>query len=100
MQEDHYLTELVRYIHKNPLKAKLVECLSQFKWSSHQSYVKNEAQIMGLDVDFVLRIFSGKRKIAIERYKRFMTEKESAEVEKFYGAKKQSPILGDADFRE
>ncbi len=47
-----------------------------------------------------LDTFSGKRKIAIERYKRFMTEKESAEVEKFYGAKKQSPTLGDADFRE
>lgn len=100
VQEDSYLIEVVRYIHKNPLKAKLVERLSQFKWSSHKSYTEPKGSLLGLDTGFVLGYFSRKKKVAIEQYKRFMTKKESGEIKDFYGSKKQGSILGDINFVE
>jgi len=94
------LIEVVRYIHKNPLKAKMVDRLRQFKWSSHNSYIGKTDSLSGLDSDNVLQYFSRKRKTAIELYKRFMGEKEDEAMEKFYSSKKQGSILGDADFVE
>ena len=100
VQEDSYLIEVVRYIHMNPVKAKIVERLSQFKWSSHQTYIGKKSPEKGLDIDTVLRYFSSKRKLAVEQYKRFMNGKESDEIKGFYGSKKQAGILGDAHFIE
>jgi len=36
---DHYLLEVMRYIHRNPLKAGLVKNLNEFSWSSHKAYL-------------------------------------------------------------
>ena len=98
VQEDSYLLEVVRYIHKNPVKAKMVARLSQYKWSSHQSYLGKKGLMPGMDTNFVLKSFSGKRKASIELYRRFMVEKQEGVIEKFYAAKKQGSILGDPDF--
>jgi REP element-mobilizing transposase RayT len=63
--EDPYFTELVRYIHLNPLRAKLVKSLSQldrYRWSGHgvlMGQIANDWQ----DRDYVLKWF-GKRETA------------------------------------
>ena len=36
---DSYLLQLVRYIHRNPLRAGIVEELSSYEWSSHRGYL-------------------------------------------------------------
>jgi putative transposase len=36
---DSYVLQLVRYIHRNPLKAGLVKRLDQYVWSSHKGYL-------------------------------------------------------------
>ncbi len=100
VQEDSYLIEVVRYIHNNPIKAKMVDRLSQFKWSSHKAYIGGKESISGLDVNFGLKYFSPRRRKAIELYKRFMVEQGGEAVEKFYNSKKQGSILGDSDFVE
>lgn len=100
VQEDSYLIEVVRYIHKNPVKAKLVERLSQFKWSSHKSYTGEKSPMPGLDASFVLQYFSRNRGKAVELYRRFMSEMPGEEIEEFYASKKQGSILGDGDFLE
>src|SRR5882724_1457672 len=35
VERDSYLLELVRYIHLNPIRAKLEEKIGQYPWSSH-----------------------------------------------------------------
>ena len=37
VEQDSYLLELVRYIHRNPVRAGMVEKLSEYLWSSHHS---------------------------------------------------------------
>ena len=42
VQNQDYLVHLCRYIHLNPLKAKLVQNLADYPWSSHQTYLGKE----------------------------------------------------------
>ena len=39
VEADEYLLELLRYIHKNPLRAGLSKDLNDYEWSSHNGYL-------------------------------------------------------------
>jgi putative transposase len=75
-QEDSYLLELVRYIHLNPLRAKLVAGLSEldsFPYCGH-SAVLNRHPRGWQDVDKILNRFGRKVFRAREAYRDFMAE--------------------------
>ena len=62
-QEDCYFQELVRYIHLNPLRAKIVPTINQldkYPWSGHSAIIGNR-EYSWQDRDEVLLYF-GKRK--------------------------------------
>lgn len=69
--EDAYLKELVRYIHLNPLRAKLVNSLGQldrYRWSGHgvlMGIIKNDWQ----NSDYVLKYFGKKESTARKAYR-------------------------------
>jgi len=73
-QEDPYLLELVRYIHLNPLRAKLIKdyrALDKCAFCGHSvilGYQKNNWQ----DIDYVLRLFDKKLGTARRRYREFV----------------------------
>jgi len=73
-QEDKYFLELVRYIHLNPLRAKLVQNMQSL---DHYSY-GGHSVLMGRrnndwqDTDSVLRLFGEKRPAARRHYRVFM----------------------------
>jgi REP element-mobilizing transposase RayT len=75
-QEDPYFQELVRYIHLNPLRAKLVNgigALDKYPYSGHRALmgmVKNEWQ----DTEYVLGWFGKGIKQGRSRYHDFMKE--------------------------
>ena len=63
-QEDPYLLELVRYIHLNPLRAGIVpdlKHLDKHSYTGHATLLGNQ-QTSWQDVDYILRLFSPKRK--------------------------------------
>ena len=66
-QTDAYLAELVRYIHLNPIRAKMVERTEDYPYSSHRAYLGLE--LAGpIDVDPVLRLFGPRKNAARERF--------------------------------
>lgn len=73
-EEDVYFTELVRYIHLNPLRANLVKSLAQldrYPWAGHSAILgirENDWQ----DSDFVLRWFGRKQGEARKAYRRYV----------------------------
>jgi REP element-mobilizing transposase RayT len=75
-EEDAYFTELVRYIHLNPLRAKLVknyDKLDRYRWCGHSvtiGKVKNDWQ----DRDYVLKWF-GKKEGEAKKYYRDYVKK-------------------------
>src|SRR5260370_30092700 len=70
-QSDRYLSELVRYIHLNPVRARIVNKPEDYEYSSHRAYVGLEPTGM-VDVDPVLRHFGVKKTVARERYGQFV----------------------------
>ena len=74
--EDVYLQELVRYIHLNPLRARLVkdmEELDGYRWCGH-SVVMGRKNILAQDRDFVLSYFGRKEGAAKKAYREYVWE--------------------------
>jgi hypothetical protein len=96
-QSDRYLSELVRYIHLNPLRAGMVNQPEDYEYSSHGAYLGIEPAGM-VDVDPVLRHFGAKKSIARERYGQFVTAGiGQGHCEEFYAAD-NGRILGTEEF--
>ena len=70
-QADQYLAELVRYIHLNPVRAKMVPKPQDFPYSSHRAYVGLDEDWL-VDVEPVLRHFGARKKLARERFELFV----------------------------
>lgn len=56
LDNDTYLLECVKYIHLNPVKAKLVENPQDWKYSSYKLYLSNNQNTI-IDPTFVMRFF-------------------------------------------
>ncbi len=74
-QEDAYLLELVRYIHLNPLRAKLVDSLShlnKYPFSGHGVIMGCNEQ-RWLKSEEVLKYFAKRKGIAKRKYREFVS---------------------------
>ena len=95
---DSYLLELVRYIHKNPLRAGLVDNLDDYEWSSHQGYLSNAKKWEWLHNKFILDMLSNVEKLQIAAYRRYVSLEESEKLTKYYSKKNTPSIIGGEDF--
>lgn len=68
VEDDKYFLAVLRYIHQNPLKAKIVDELADYPWSSYREYLSKGKLI---ETDFALGLFSNDRVKAIEEFKEF-----------------------------
>ncbi len=76
-QEDTYLLELVRYIHLNPVCAKIVKSLKdsdKYRYSGH-SALMGKIQRKFQDTKYVLRRFGGKVPAARKAYRAYVDKK-------------------------
>ena len=124
-QEETYLLELVRYIHLNPLRAKLVndmQSLDTYPFSGH-SVVVGRRHNDWQETDYILKRFGKRQGQARKRYRAFVAEGiqkgrrpdlvggglirsvggwekvKAARAERIY-LKGDERILGDSDFVE
>lgn len=73
VEKDRYLLALVRYIHENPVKAKIVERPELYAWSSDRFYRRGGGPDW-LDRDRVFGMLARRRKAALQAYRRLMGE--------------------------
>jgi hypothetical protein len=52
---DSYLLQLVRYIHRNPLRAGLTDKMDSYGWSSHKGYLSKAKKWDWLHKEYILR---------------------------------------------
>ncbi|MGA7877628.1 MAG: transposase, partial [Desulfoferrobacter sp.] len=97
---DSYLLEVLRYIHRNPLRAGIVEALGNYQWSSHKGYVSRAKRWDWLYKDFLLSMFAEKKSQALKAYLDFVCRGESAEIERFYSLKNLPSVLGGEAFKD
>jgi len=97
--KDAYLLELVRYIHLNPVRARVAKRPEDYVWTGHLSYLgKREKDL--IDEDFVLDQFGDDRSSARRRYRRFVWEGITDGHEKKYYQVKYQRYLGEDAFVE
>lgn len=95
VEEESYLSQVVRYIHLNPVKAGLTKQPQEYKWSSHQYYTGFKKKPAWLDTDVILNwIGSGKK------FHSYVMEGNTEELEKIYHQKNTPIVVGDTAFAE
>ena len=101
VDRDAYLLELVRYIHLNPVRAKLVRQPQNYAWSGHRAYLGQEA-LAWLTTDWVLSQFGTRLATSRKRYEIFLNEGRSeGRREEFHcGGDNDQRVLGDEGFAE
>ncbi len=98
-QRDAYLQELLRYIHLNPVRAKLAKDASTWKWSSHGEYVGRVKSDL-TDKVFPLSLFHKEVTASRKLYQRFVRDGiEIGHNEEFYPSL-STPCLGEQSFVE
>jgi REP element-mobilizing transposase RayT len=73
-QEDSYLLELVRYIHLNPLRAKLVADIRQLGKNPYGGHgvLMGNVSAEWQNTKYILGLFGGKMSVARRRYREFV----------------------------
>jgi putative transposase len=94
---ENYLLSLLKYIHNNPVRAKIAEKPDAYPWCSHQAYIGKKNPLGVVDTDQVLRMFSESKSRSRRRYRAFMVYKESLNKEDVYATIDQR-LQGDDAF--
>ena len=98
VEEDNYILELVRYIHRNPLRAGIVESTDQYVWSSHLDYLTNDKRSNWLHKDFILSMLATDVEKRLKAYQRCVVQEDSEEITGLFDSKKLPSILGTESF--
>jgi REP element-mobilizing transposase RayT len=98
VEADSYLLQLLRYIHKNPLRAGLCDDVNNYEWTSHRGYLSDAKRWDWLYKEFPLSLFTKDLKESRREYRKFMREDEGEEVSQIFQRKKLPSILGKEDF--
>jgi len=95
---DSYLLQLVRYIHRNPVKAGMVEDLKAYSWSSHKAYLSVAKKWDWLHKGFILELLTDDKKSQIKLYRRFVAVDDDKELDSVMTRKKWPSLLGPQEF--
>ncbi len=69
VEDERYLLTVLRYIHQNPLKAKMVESVKEYRWSSYHEYIAGNSKFV--DCNFILKLFDDDSKKALTLFENF-----------------------------
>jgi REP element-mobilizing transposase RayT len=98
VDQDAYGLALVRYIHLNPVRAKMVRQPGAYRWSSHRAYLGRE-RLPWLSTEVVLAQFSKRLATARSRFAEFVDAgKDEGHSTLYYGGEVDSRVVGDKKF--
>ena len=70
IDKDSYLIVLSRYVHLNPVRARVVERPEQYRWSSYRGYIGREKESAWVEYSWVLSQFGRHRNVARRKVQR------------------------------
>ncbi|MDY6905825.1 MAG: transposase [Thermodesulfobacteriota bacterium] len=99
VEEDSYLLQIVRYIHKNPVKAGIVESPGDYPWSSHIAYVSSAQKWNWVYRQFLLSMLTPNKHAGVKAYKAFMKATDDG-VDNVLESNRWPSFLGSDGFAE
>ena len=97
VENDAYLSQLSYYIHRNPLRAGIVDRLGDYQWSSYSIYAYNKKKPDWLKTDLILSQSRAKDRCRAYRLK---VQQYSDEKARIWEDVKHGLIYGSQDFTE
>ncbi|MGB6068310.1 MAG: transposase [Desulfomonilaceae bacterium] len=98
IEADTYMLDLVRYIHRNPLRAGLVSRLDRYRWSSHKAYLSRSRRWSWLYSELVLSMLCQTVGDSADAYREFMQQEESGKLTAVLSQKNVPSVLGSEAF--
>jgi len=95
---DSYLLELIKYIHRNPLRAGITDNLSSYAWSSHKGYLSQTETWNWLYKGFILSMLTKNKQQEKKAYAALVGAEESAGILAFFEKSTVSAIMGTEEF--
>ena len=95
---DAYLKHLSRYIHLNPVRAKMVSSPAAYQWSSYGAFMGKQKAPQFVETDWLLSNFGKNKKEAQKNYQVFVEKTDASTVENPDKLLAEGFLLGDADF--
>ncbi len=93
-----YLLQLVRYIHRNPIRSNLIENIDNYKWCSHVGYISSAQKWNWLHKEFILSIISPDPVDQINAYKHFVRLDDGEKILQVFESPRRPPFLGGKQF--
>jgi len=86
VENEAYLLTVIRYIHQNPIKAKMVDKNEEYSWSSYNEYIDGyNGKCVKVDIDIIRNYFKDK-----ESYEKYMNEVNNDKCLEYLGKIKYS----------
>jgi putative transposase len=95
---EEYLLTLSRYIHLNPVEARIVERPQDYRWSSYRYYVRKKSAPSWLERDWLKDYFGPGDEGSRKRYREFVEGKVSEPNDYPHEKVTADSILGDSEF--
>jgi putative transposase len=92
IQNESYMLELCRYIHLNPVKAKLVDFPENYQWSSHRAYLGLE-HVPWLTIDFILELLPNRLADSNISYNTFMQQNNDHEFIPYFATDSTGKLI-------
>lgn len=97
VDDNNYLKELIRYVHLNPVRAKIVDDPSEYRWSSHQAYLMQQ-DFTWLSKEIALQIFGNSKSEAVQAFENFVHAGVGLDSDIDFSSGFSEGILGDDDY--
>ncbi len=98
IEEENYLLQVSRYIHLNPVSAKICVDPQNYSWSSYRYYLNNKIQNPWLIKNYILDIICENKDVIL--YKKYVEDGIDDDLKKFYSKSILQSILGSKEFVE
>lgn len=98
VDEQTYWAQLSRYIHRNPLEARIVTHLDLYPWSSYPAYIGDVPSPDWLNCNYILKSLATSQ--VRQHYKSYVDEGNTTDILSFYKLKKRPTVLGSDLFKK
>jgi len=98
VEEDGYLLQLSRYIHRNPIEMKqpMVKKLEQYSWSSYPAYINKVQAPAFLHRETLYNMLGQRQKY--QGYQSYVAQGNGDEIERFYDRTNIASVMGSQEF--
>jgi len=98
VEKDAYLLALSRYVHLNPVRARVVEEPEQYRWSSYPGYIGKEKRSEWMEYSWLLSQFRNDIPLAQKEYLKYTEEALQKKLENPFKGLHGQVILGGEKF--